>query len=173
AQYAVEARSELGGLDLLAVSLAHRVEEVGKDDAPFQENDLSVELQKGGREIFPAHVEEVPVEVPEKPLITEVVDGKEGGDPREEGVLPVEGVEESGHEGGLPVVAVDHVGHEARCPYRLQDALREEDEALGIVYVIAVLRAVEVVPVIVFVIVLEVDGDGVRSALHDVDVHRP
>src|SRR5208337_61389 len=34
-QYAVEARSKLSGLDLLAVSLAHRVEEIGKDDAPL------------------------------------------------------------------------------------------------------------------------------------------
>ena len=108
--------AELRGLDLLAVPLAHRVEDVREDDAALEEVDLSIKLEEVRREVFPAQVEEVPVEVPEKPLVAEVVDGQEGGDPGEQRVRPESGVEVDGHEGRLPVVAVDDVGHEARLP---------------------------------------------------------
>ena len=59
--------------------------------------------------------------MPEKPLITEIVNSKKGSDTRQQRLLPIDGVEKNGNERGLLVVAVNDVGRKARCLYRLQD----------------------------------------------------
>ena len=111
--------------------------------------------------------------MPENPLVTEIVNSKKAGDSRQEGLLPVGGAKKNGNERSLPVIAVDDVRHEIRCFYRLQDSPRKKDKTLGIVYKITILRAVEIIPVIVLVLFHEIDGDAVVSALGDLALYHP
>src|SRR5207302_5597640 len=52
-EHPLEAAAELGGLDLLRVRLADRVEDVGEDEPALEEIELSVELEAGGGEEVP------------------------------------------------------------------------------------------------------------------------
>src|SRR4030066_161299 len=77
-QYAFEPVAVFGRLDLPAVRVAYRGEDVGKHQPCLQHIELAVELDPLGGEQLPAEPREREVVVPEQPLVPEVVDGEDG-----------------------------------------------------------------------------------------------
>ena len=91
------------------------------------------------------------------PLVREVVDRVEAGR-AVEGLRPLHGVDVHGDERRLPVVRVHDVGMPAERLAELERAAREEREALEVVGVRLRGGAVQVLPVVVVMVLEEVDG---------------
>ena len=106
------------------------------------------------------------VVVPEDALVGEVVDGEEGGQRTEHGMVAVERAQVDGNQPGLPVVGVDDLRSPARSPsasIASSAAPTKEHEALAVVPVVAVRGAVEPIAVEVVVLGEEVDGDAAAA----------
>jgi hypothetical protein len=97
--------------------------------------------------------------VPEKPLVADVMNGKDGSSLFQRRHVAVEGLEINGRKARLPIIAVDNVR-----PYLqscFQDGAAEEGEAFGIVFIIASWGAIEIFTVVVRVLA-DKEGAEVR-----------
>ncbi len=98
------------------------------------------------------------------------MDGEQGREPAQQGVVAIERAQVDRDQPGLPVVGVDDLRGPADARARalqrgeaLQRAPVEEDEALAVVPVVAVGGAVEAVAIVVVVVLEQVDRHPGRA----------
>ncbi len=111
--------------------------------------------------------------MPEKALITHIMDGKEGTDSCKVRNIFVEHTQEKRHQACLPVVAMEHIRKPAGNLNRFQDAFGEEYEALGIIEIIPVRRAVEVIPVKILVFLDQIDRNTIVFTFNNLPRNGP
>ena len=147
-QDALQAAAEIGRLHFAGIRRAHGGEHVGKNNARLQEIDVIVILDLLIVEQAPRQAEQRHVQVPECPLIGEIVNRAKRldlriasaiGTPR---LLGVNGLQISGQEAGLPVVDMHHVRPKIEQANRFEHGPAEETIALAIVGVIDFLACV-------------------------------
>src|SRR5438445_8220084 len=110
----VQALAELGCLDLRRIPLAHRVDDVGKVDAPAEDVDDVVEARDANADQAPlVEAGKRQRAETEYALGGEVVDGQ-GGRYLGGRSLGVDAIDQVRHQGGIPVVDVDDVGGEVQ-----------------------------------------------------------
>jgi len=141
-----EAKTKLGGLNLLRVLAADGGQIVGENEAALEKIYVAEELDSGGLVNSGRNADAIESFAREDAVIAHVVDGKDGRQILNGGIVAVRGAKKNGNHRGLPVVAVDQIGH--------PDLLGEFDGrpaefgvALGIVGVFAVAVAVDSVAI--------------------------
>ncbi len=118
---------------------------------------MAIELHLLPIEILPIQPRQQHVPVPKLALERQIVDGEDGCDLLVLGNAAVFGREIRGQQAGLPIVAVQDVEVEIQQPHGFHHRPAEEHKPLAVVDVVFAAFAIEPGPVVILVLLDQVD----------------
>src|SRR3990172_8101598 len=125
--------AKLRSLDLTAVGRAHGVKNIGKQQTPFEQIHLPIELQGMGGEVFGGKTQLPKLCAREESRIAEVVNGKYGPDLLEGRMMGQLGIQIDEGRRRLPIIAVENLRVPIQPFWKLQHRPAEGRKSLEII----------------------------------------